>query len=42
MHAGHTKKINSVLFHPTQDIVFSASADKTYRVWTHQKDGKSS
>lgn len=35
---GHTKKITSVLFHPTEDVLFSSSADKTVRIWTHQKD----
>jgi len=30
---GHTKKITGVLFHPTRDIVFSCSADKTTRIW---------
>jgi len=33
---GHSKKINNVVFHPTQDLVFSASNDKTARVWKKQ------
>jgi len=31
--AGHKKKVTSVLFHPEQQLVFTASADKTARVW---------
>lgn len=31
---GHTKRVGSVLFHPTKDIVLSASQDATARVWT--------
>eukprot|EP00658_Telonema_sp_P-2_P074714 TRINITY_DN639_c0_g1_i2.p1 TRINITY_DN639_c0_g1~~TRINITY_DN639_c0_g1_i2.p1 ORF type:complete len:519 (-),score=151.97 TRINITY_DN639_c0_g1_i2:460-2016(-) len=31
---GHTKKVTSVTFHPTQDAIVSTSADKTGRVWT--------
>jgi pre-mRNA-processing factor 19 len=36
--SGHSKKVTSVLFHPTKDVVFSSSADKTAAVWT--ADGK--
>jgi pre-mRNA-processing factor 19 len=36
---GHTKKITSVLFHPTQDSVFTASADKVVRVWVSTPAG---
>merc|ERR1719230_166531 len=31
---GHSKKINAVLFHPTKDVVLSASQDTSARVWT--------
>jgi len=33
---GHTKKITSVLFHSTEDMVFSSSADKTVRIWASE------
>ena len=36
---GHTKKITDVLFHPTEDICFTGSLDKTVRVWSpNEKD----
>ena len=31
--SGHAKKITRVLFHPTEDVGFSASSDKTVKVW---------
>eukprot|EP00128_Syssomonas_multiformis_P018973 Colp12_sorted_trinity150504_noHs@27156 len=31
--SGHTKKVNSVLFHSSEDVAFTASADSTVRVW---------
>lgn len=31
---GHQKKVTAVLLHPTQEVVLSASADTTARVWT--------
>uniref|UniRef100_A0A8C5CAK0 Pre-mRNA-processing factor 19 n=1 Tax=Gadus morhua TaxID=8049 RepID=A0A8C5CAK0_GADMO len=31
---GHTKKVTSVIYHPSQDVVFSASPDSTIRVWS--------
>uniref|UniRef100_A0A8C6PUQ9 Pre-mRNA-processing factor 19 n=1 Tax=Nothobranchius furzeri TaxID=105023 RepID=A0A8C6PUQ9_NOTFU len=31
---GHTKKVTSVIFHPSQSMVFSASPDATIRVWS--------
>lgn len=30
---GHTKKVTSVIYHPEEDLVFSASPDSTIRVW---------
>ena len=30
---GHTKKVTSVLFHHSQDAIFTASPDKTVRIW---------
>mmetsp|Transcript_20204 Transcript_20204/g.36620 ORF Transcript_20204/g.36620 Transcript_20204/m.36620 type:complete len:503 (+) Transcript_20204:84-1592(+) len=30
---GHAKKVTSVAFHPTKEVVLSASADNTSRVW---------
>lgn len=31
--SGHSKKITNVKFHPSEDILFSTSADKTAKVW---------
>jgi len=31
---GHTKKVTAVVFHPTKEVVVSASQDSTARVWT--------
>ncbi|XP_064613232.1 pre-mRNA-processing factor 19-like [Liolophura sinensis] len=30
---GHTKKVTSVIYHPDEELVFSASPDCTIRVW---------
>lgn len=30
---GHSKKINCVAFHPTKDVILSASQDATARIW---------
>jgi len=32
--SGHSKKVTDVLFHPTEDVIFTTSADKTARVWS--------
>ncbi|EFA82568.1 WD40 repeat-containing protein [Heterostelium album PN500] len=32
---GHQKKVNRVLFHPTEQVVCSSGVDKTVRVWNH-------
>jgi len=37
--SGHTKAITDVLFHPTQDVIFSTSKDKTAKVWTPSEKG---
>jgi pre-mRNA-processing factor 19 len=31
--SGHTKKVTSTLFHPVRDVIITASADSTVRVW---------
>ncbi|KAJ8382382.1 hypothetical protein SKAU_G00031600 [Synaphobranchus kaupii] len=31
---GHTKKVTSVIYHPSQSVVFSASPDSSIRVWS--------
>jgi pre-mRNA-processing factor 19 len=36
--SGHSKRINDVAFHPTDDLIFSCSQDRTVRVW--QSDGE--
>ena len=36
--SGHRKKITSVSFHPTRDVLFTSSADKTARVWFKEGD----
>ncbi|CAI9724004.1 pre-mRNA-processing factor 19-like [Octopus vulgaris] len=30
---GHTKKVTSVIYHPEEDLVFTASPDSSIRVW---------
>ena len=32
--AAHSKKVTCVRFHPAAELVFSASADKTVKVWS--------
>ncbi|OWZ22604.1 Pre-mRNA-processing factor 19 [Phytophthora megakarya] len=36
---GHVKKLNHVEFHPTADMVLTASHDKTVKLWTPQEEG---
>ncbi|CAH0473156.1 unnamed protein product [Peronospora belbahrii] len=36
---GHSKKLSHVEFHPTSDIVLTASHDKTVKLWTPQEEG---
>ncbi|RLN87702.1 hypothetical protein BBJ28_00013864 [Nothophytophthora sp. Chile5] len=36
---GHSKKVSHVEFHPTADLVVTASHDKTLKLWTPQEDG---
>ncbi|XP_030831190.1 pre-mRNA-processing factor 19-like [Strongylocentrotus purpuratus] len=33
---GHTKKVNNVIYHPTEDVVFTSSPDATIRIWLTQ------
>jgi len=35
--SGHSKPINDVLFHSTEEVVFSASKDKTAKIWRNEK-----
>jgi len=37
--SGHSKKITSVKFHPTEDVLLSSSADKTAKVWRKAASG---
>ncbi|KAG4055090.1 hypothetical protein JG687_00009213 [Phytophthora cactorum] len=36
---GHSKKLSHVEFHPTADMVLTASHDKTAKLWTPQEEG---
>jgi len=36
---GHSKKVTSVIYHPEEELVFSASPDATIRVWGVQPRG---
>lgn len=38
--AAHSKKVTTVTFHPTADVVLSGSADKTVRVWQAAARGR--
>jgi len=37
---GHSKKVSAVQFHPQQDLLLTASHDKTVRLWTPGDDNK--
>ncbi|XVE65769.1 hypothetical protein DITRI_Ditri08aG0026200 [Diplodiscus trichospermus] len=37
---GHSKKVTSVKFVAPKDVILSASADKTVRIWQGSEDGK--
>mmetsp|Transcript_20377 Transcript_20377/g.33969 ORF Transcript_20377/g.33969 Transcript_20377/m.33969 type:complete len:490 (+) Transcript_20377:71-1540(+) len=36
---GHSKKVTAVKFHPKENAIYTASADKTVRIWTQRSDG---
>ena len=39
--SGHTKKVTAVAFHPSADVVFTCSQDKTAKIWSASaKKGK--
>jgi pre-mRNA-processing factor 19 len=38
--SSHKKKVTDVAFHPTQQLVFTTSADNTALVWSPAQDGK--
>jgi len=38
--SGHTKRVNDVAFHPSDDLVFSCSQDRTVRVWRSGGDNQ--
>eukprot|EP01104_Vermistella_antarctica_P004134 TRINITY_DN14643_c0_g1_i1.p1 TRINITY_DN14643_c0_g1~~TRINITY_DN14643_c0_g1_i1.p1 ORF type:complete len:516 (-),score=151.14 TRINITY_DN14643_c0_g1_i1:831-2312(-) len=40
--SAHSKRVNQVSFHPTSDILLSASQDKTVRVWSQSSSKTSS
>jgi len=37
--SGHTKKVSSVKFHPTKDVLMTGSADNTVKIWTKGGEG---
>jgi pre-mRNA-processing factor 19 len=36
---GHSKALTDVLFHPSQDVIFTTSKDKTAKLWTPAEKG---
>ena len=36
---GHSKKVTGVSFHPTEEVCFTASADRTARIWAAEGEG---
>ena len=36
-YTGHKKAVNSIILHPTRDVVVSCSDDKTVRMWVDSK-----
>jgi len=36
---GHGKKVNAVKFHPTRDVMLTASSDNTVKIWTRSGEG---
>jgi WD40 repeat protein len=32
-YVGHSGSVNSVVFHPTQELVLTASGDQTAQIW---------
>ena len=37
---GHKKAVNSVVLHPTREVVISGSDDKTVRLWVDRECGR--
>jgi len=37
---GHKKKLSAVKFHPTENVLFTASHDNTAIIWTSKEEGK--
>ena len=37
---GHKKAVNSVVLHPTREVVISGSDDKTVRLWVERECGR--
>jgi pre-mRNA-processing factor 19 len=37
--SGHSKAVTDVMFHPSQDILFTTSKDKTAKLWTPSENG---
>jgi len=37
--SGHAKRVSSVKFHPTKDVLITGSADNTVKIWSKSGDG---